>query len=184
MSLPLLILVAVFAIIAFVIAVIGSKRRDDIAIEAKPILTPNEQEFFHRLRRALPNHHIFPQVGLNALLQVTKGTPKQSFYKSLNRFNSKTADFVVCESDTLKVLAIIELDDKTHKHKRQKDAERDAMLQTSGYRTIRFESTRKPLEAEIVNISLKKSHQINFETLKILIINDNFCILEAINSNH
>jgi len=37
-------------------------------IRRKPLLTPNETEFFHRLQRALPSYHVFPQVSFAALL--------------------------------------------------------------------------------------------------------------------
>ena len=36
------------------------------------------------------------------------------------------------------VLAVIELDDKSHQGKETQDAERDAMLERAGYRVIRY----------------------------------------------
>jgi hypothetical protein len=33
-------------------------------IRSKPLLTPNETEFFHRLQRALPAYHVFPRCRL------------------------------------------------------------------------------------------------------------------------
>ncbi len=62
-------------------------------------------------------------------------------------FSQKIADFVVCEPQTMKVLAVVELDDRTHNAER--DAKRDTMLLSAGYRTLRFPSKRKPSEAEI-----------------------------------
>ena len=47
----------------------------------------------------------------------------------------------------MKVLAVVELDDRTHNAER--DAKRDTMLLSAGYRTLRFPSKRKPSEAEI-----------------------------------
>jgi hypothetical protein len=37
-------------------------------IRRKPLLTPNEAEFFHRLQRALPGYHVVPQVSFAALI--------------------------------------------------------------------------------------------------------------------
>jgi len=74
----------------------------------------------------------------------------EEFNASLrNRFDRKVADYVICARNTFQVVAIIELDDRTHDYKKEKDAERDAMLNAAGYRTERFESKKKPSEAEI-----------------------------------
>lgn len=116
-------------------------------IVARPILSDNELEFFHRLHRALPDYHVFPQVAVNALLKVAPAVPKKRYHATRNRFAQKHVDFVVCERDTLAVVAIIELDDRTHVA--EKDMARDRMLEAGGYRTIRFVSKRKPCEAEI-----------------------------------
>jgi hypothetical protein len=35
---------------------------------SKPLLTANEAEFFHRLQRALPGFHVFPQMSFAAFL--------------------------------------------------------------------------------------------------------------------
>jgi very-short-patch-repair endonuclease len=45
------------------------------------------------------------------------------------------------------VVAIIELDDRTHSPER--DKERDALLETAGYRVLRFQSKQKPSIDEI-----------------------------------
>jgi very-short-patch-repair endonuclease len=106
---------------------------------AKRILTDNETEFYYRLQRALPEHHVFIQVSFGALLNASKA-PR-------GYFSQKIADYVVCEPQTMKVLAIVELDDRTHNA--TKDAKRDEMLTSAGYRTIRLQSKRKPSETEI-----------------------------------
>lgn len=115
-------------------------------VVSRPILTDNEREFFYRLCNALPPYHVFPQVSANALLKVNDGTPKQK-YVTRNRFSQKHVDYVVCERETLRVIALIELDDRTHRA--EKDNARDAMFKMAGYVTHRFQSRRKPTEAEI-----------------------------------
>lgn len=112
-------------------------------IVQKCILTDNEIEFFYRLQRALPSYYIFPQVSLGAILDATYETGRQS---TRNSFAQKIADYVVCNS-LMQVMAIIELDDKTHNV--QKDVKRDSMLNSAGYRVIRFQSTQKPTELQI-----------------------------------
>jgi very-short-patch-repair endonuclease len=50
-------------------------------------------------------------------------------------------DYVVC-TRSCEVVAVVELDDKTHS--RAKDQLRDARLQQAGIRTVRFQSRDKP----------------------------------------
>jgi Protein of unknown function (DUF2726) len=116
-------------------------------IRSKPLLTPNETEFFHRLQRALPAYHVFPQVPFAALLTVDRKLSGKARWSIRARFDRKIADFVVCERLSLKAVAIIELDDRTHNPKA--DRERDAITEAAGYQTFRFQSKRKPSEAEI-----------------------------------
>src|SRR5579863_1331397 len=111
-------------------------------IRRKPLLTPNETEFFHRLQRALPAYHVFPQVPFAALLTVDSKLSGKARWSIRARFDRKIADFVVCERLNLKVLAIIELDDRTHDAKADRD--RDAITNVAGYQTFRFQSKKKP----------------------------------------
>ena len=144
MNYILLISVVLLAITVFVLAILTNKKQSDIKIQAKSILTPNELEFFYRLGKALPDYHIFPQVSLGAIL-MTSGNKGR--YVSRNSFSQKIADYIICEKSSMKILAIVELDDKTHN--REKDIIRDKMLSDAGYRTIRFQSKNKPSESEI-----------------------------------
>lgn len=115
-------------------------------IQKKPLLTRNEAEFFHRLQRALPAYHVFPQVPFAALLTVDNKLSRKARWSIRARFDRKIADFVVCERGSLQVVAIIELDDRTHDAKA--DQRRDAITK-AGYQTFRFQSKKKPSEAEI-----------------------------------
>jgi len=63
------------------------------------------------------------------------------------QFDRKIADFVICERGTLNVVALVELDDRTHDVKA--DRQRDAVTKAAGYQTIRYQSRQKPSEAEI-----------------------------------
>jgi hypothetical protein len=118
--------------------------------KAKAVLTPNETEFYLRLKRALPRHIVLAQVSMGALIQpgISSRENNQEFFKLRATFAQKIVDYVVCDAE-LNVLALVELDDKMHD--KQKDAKRDAMTRAAGYTTLRFESRRKPTEAEIAS---------------------------------
>jgi hypothetical protein len=119
-------------------------------LRRKPLLTANEAEFFHRLQRALPGHHIFPQVSFAAFLTDDSQLSKKAQWAVRARFDRKIADFVVCERGTLKIVALIELDDRMHDAK--SDRRRDAITKAAGYQTIRYQSRQKPSEAEIAGL--------------------------------
>ena len=124
----------VLAVIVIAFLMFGGKnkkpKQQHTPISAKPILTKRELQFFAVLEQALPRAYIFPQVSFSAIL-TTKG-----FY-TRSQFNRKIADFVVCD-ERMNIVAVIELDDSSHKGREQQDAVRDAMLNEAGYPVLRY----------------------------------------------
>jgi hypothetical protein len=117
------------------------------ALRAKRLLTDNEHEFLERLRSALPEFRIWPQVAMGALVEVTLPRSHPDFRDVRRQFAEKIVDYVVSKPPRLEVVAVVELDDKTHDPTR--DAKRDALLCSAGIRTVRFQSRAKPTAAEI-----------------------------------
>ncbi len=116
-------------------------------IRRKPLLTGSEAEFFHRLQRALPAFHVFPQVSFAAFLTDDGKLARKAQWAVRAKFDRKIADFVICDRQTLKVVAVVELDDRMHSA--QADRQRDAIMKAAGYQTIRYQSRQKPSQAEI-----------------------------------
>lgn len=111
-------------------------------LRRKPILTEHEKGFFPCLLDALPQHHVFPQVSLDAVMQTAAGLSNGAACSLRNSFSQKHPDFVICEKGSLKVVAIVELDDSWHDA--EKDAERDKMLGAVKYPVLRFTDKDKP----------------------------------------
>lgn len=103
------------------------------AIKPKRILSLNEQPTFIRLQLALPDCIVLTQVAFSALMTA-------SGYATRSLFNRKVADFVVLDQQ-FNIIAILELDDASHQHKQQQDADRDALIAEAGYRVIRYPRT-------------------------------------------
>lgn len=116
--------------------------------KAKELMTNNEIEFFQRLIKAFPQYYVFPQVSLGAILAAAEIDAAQRNGTRMT-FAQKMADYVICNQQ-MKIVAIVELDDKTHN--KEKDDKRDNMLQTAGYKTIRFESKHKPTVEELAKL--------------------------------
>lgn len=103
-------------------------------------MTENEAEFFGRLVVALPDHYIFPQVAMSALLQPASAGTRTAHADRL-RIAQQRVDYVVC-TKSCDIVAIVELDDRTHSV--AKDQLRDARLGQGDIRTVRFQSRSKP----------------------------------------
>ena len=107
-----------------------SATKSDTPIKSSYLLTHHEKTMFGEIRQAVPECQIFVQVALGAILWTkSQGTR--------NKFNRLIADFVVTDND-FNILAVIELDDKSHDNKQEQDAKRDAMVREAGYKVLRY----------------------------------------------
>lgn len=109
------------------------------------LMTANEREFYGRLLAAFPECQIWPQVPLLALLRPDAKGGSRAFWRGFRMISNARVDWVVV--DNLEVLAIIELDDRTHDGR--KDAKRDQILASCGYRIVRFDAKRRPSPKQI-----------------------------------
>lgn len=148
MSMMIILVVGAFLVFALMSAKSNDETKENKegaaeqdVYKARSLMTPNEMEFFERLVKAYPNYYIFPQVAMSGLLdaKTNDGKKVQGIRNSFNRYRT---DFVVFKDS--KVLAIIELDDRTHKGREESDAKKDSMLKKAGYKILRFQSTNKP----------------------------------------
>lgn len=109
-----------------------SQRGRTRRFKGAPLMTGAEQHFYDQLRAAVPDLLIHAQVGMEALVRAVN--PKDRLYIKASRL-----DFVVT-TEKHEVVAVVELDDKTHDtaRKRKSDAHRDANLLDAGYRVFRW----------------------------------------------
>jgi hypothetical protein len=111
--------------------------------KAKRLLSANELEFIARLESAAPELRFHAQVSMGAVLDPAVPRSDGKAYISIRgMFAQKIIDFVAQDKRSGDIVAIIELDDRTHNE--AKDAKRDAMLTSAGYRSIRWNSKAKP----------------------------------------
>lgn len=136
-----LLLVVVFLFIAYVLkAKKKSISGKSFKAERKVPLTEREQDMYKVLKAAFeePTFSVLSQVSMQALITTPRGDKSMR-----NRYDRKYVDFVIC-SPSFFVLAVIELDDRTHNSKTGKDAERDAMLRSAGIETLRYRKIPTP----------------------------------------
>lgn len=106
----------------------GAPTKKDL--RKKPPLTEREQGMFFRLCKTFPEHVVLSQVAFSALL-----VSKQQATR--NGYNRKFADFVLC-TKSFHVVAVIELDDSSHRGREAADSDRDTWLTTAGYKVVRY----------------------------------------------
>jgi very-short-patch-repair endonuclease len=142
MNNSLLIPILVVLVAGFLVALLKNSKRTGRTgtYRQRKLMTDNEAEFFGRLVVALPDHYIFPQVAMSALLETTSSDKKTAHSDRL-RIAQQRVDYVVC-TKRCEVVAVVELDDRTHS--RAKDQLRDARLEQAGIRTVRFQAGQKP----------------------------------------
>lgn len=106
--------------------------------KTRNLLNASERAFFHMLEEAVAGRcYIFSQVSFNALLTHSPWMrSKQWIFAVRRQFNTKFTDFVLCDKNELKVLAIVEYDGAGHRS--NNDRKRDALLRHAGYKVERF----------------------------------------------
>lgn len=115
-----------------------ANKKGTAPIHARQPLTLNEQPTYFRLAEALPDHIVLAQVAFSALLTTRSQATR-------NTFDRKVCDFVIC-TKAFQVLAIVELDDSSHKGKEREDAAREALLTRAGYKVLRYKRTPDPVK--------------------------------------
>ena len=142
--------IAALVIVALgAIALLAMRRGRGPQVKARPLMTENETEFLNRLEAAAPELRFHAQTCMGALLEpvVSRGADRTAYYRIRGAFGQKIVDYVAQRRDDGRIVAIIELDDRSHDP--AKDARRDAMLAMAGYRVIRWQSRQKPDRAAI-----------------------------------
>lgn len=135
---PLLIISIAIIVVLFLIKEIKKGKKVNLIetnlYRKKLVLTRSEIIFFKKLREALsPRYTIFAQVPFSCLVTPKDRSNRELFW----RINQKRVDFVVLD-EKLDTLFIIELDDKSHKMKRDFDFNRDELFLNCGIPTCRF----------------------------------------------
>lgn len=138
--------VIVFAAIVFggLFLWLAANRRPVVHYRKKRLLTGPEQEFFSRLRQALPDCVVCPQIAVSALIEPTgTGLIRKTGYDNIK---GKRVGYAVFD-EQMQLLAVVELDYRSRPSR--KAVARDTYFAEAGIRTLRFQARRLPSEAKI-----------------------------------
>lgn len=119
-------------------------------VRARAPLSRPEQSLYWRLREAFPEHIVLAQVAIAQLLEVENVPNRRAVF---NRYRQLVADFVVC-TPAFGVVAVIELDDRSHQNPGRADADerKSAALGAAGLLLLRFSVTALPTVGELRSV--------------------------------
>lgn len=121
------VVLAVLAVAAVKLNPQGRKDEDYPYNKNQVLFTPAERSFLGVLEQAVGGEYrIFAKVRVADIVSVDSMSNRSAWQRAFNRISAKHFDFVLCSQDDLSVMAVIELDDKSHK--KRKRQERDAFL--------------------------------------------------------
>lgn len=138
-----------FAIVVALLLVLKARRpREDNGpsyVGREALFTPAERSFLGVLEQALDSRYrVFGKVRLGDLVRPAKGLDAGNRTTAWNRINQKHVDFVVCTSDDLEPVGVLELDDQSHSREERAGRDRlvDHALATAGIPVVRFSVKR------------------------------------------
>jgi Protein of unknown function (DUF2726). len=155
---PLIAILIVFGIAATALkAFLGGNRggTEDYPYEREQALfTPAERSFLGVLEQAVDGKlRIIGKVRLADVVKVRKVNNKSAWQKAFNRIQSKHVDFVACDTATLGVKFVVELDDKSHNQSKRQDRDEfiDKVLAAAEIPVFHFAAKRTYTIQELQN---------------------------------
>ena len=116
----LMIVLVIAILLAFVL--LASRRQRGAVTEpgfpytASRLFSTAERSFLGVLQQAVAGQYeVFAKVRLADLLEVQPGLGRSAAQSAFNRIGSKHADFVICDPSDFRTVAVIELDDASHR---------------------------------------------------------------------
>lgn len=116
-------------------------------VRRKQFLTRVEQETLGYLETAFPHFRIHCQVSMGALLSPERWLGRNDALWTHRLYSQKIVDYVLQDRRSGEIIALVELDDATRRHRR--DHARDVLTEVAGYRTIRLGAARRPTLASV-----------------------------------
>lgn len=116
------------------------------------LLSVAEKLFYTTLRQAVNDEfYIFPQINLDKIIFVEKGTGKYlSYYRKMNQYS---VDFLLCDKNSISPVLAIELDDSSHDTEKRQNRDQfvNQALQAAGIKVLRIPCKSGYDVAELIN---------------------------------
>lgn len=132
------------------------------------LFTPAERSFLGALEQATDHQwRVMGKVRLADVLHPQKGLSRSAYFQALNRIAQKHVDFVLCDPQTLRVVGVIELDDRSHERadRQRRDELVDGALAAAGVPLLRV-----PVQSgyKVVDLRQKVAQAFPFTVSKVI----------------
>lgn len=120
------------------------------------LLSPAERSFYGVLEQAINEDvKIFAKVRIADVLTPTASLNKSHWQTAFNKISAKHFDYVLCCKATMKVMAVVELDDKSHHSKaaKRRDLLVDEACASANLRLVRF-TAKETYQIDLVKTDL------------------------------
>ena len=100
-----------------------------------------EEKFLISLDEAVSDkYRVFGKVRVADVITPEKGLDRSNWQVAFNKISAKHFDYILCSKDDLKIVAAVELDDKSHLSKKVKlrDAFLESACESANLKLIRF----------------------------------------------
>ena len=142
-----LVFVFVLAVI-FLIIFLKKKRQGRLQTfpyqSAGVLVTPAERSFLGVLDQVLAKepYRVMAQVRMAEVVTVKKGLQRAEWQRAFNAISRKHVDFVVCRSEDMAIMGVIELDDSSHGkvQRQQRDQAVDSVYKAAGIPMLRVKA--------------------------------------------
>lgn len=112
----------------------------------KTLFTEAERSFLGVLDQCIDpiQYRVFGKVRMADIVEPNPTKNRSEWQKAFNAISAKHFDYVICSSDTLQPVCVIELDDKSHSQKKrqQRDQLLDGICEEAGLSLLRFPAQR------------------------------------------
>ena len=150
----LLIALVTLGVILLMLLVRWLRPRERFPYEPRLLLTPREQAFYFVLESICQRNgwKLLVKLRLADIVAVRKGT--EGYMSYFNRVKAKHTDFVICDPETMEILAGVELDDPSHvrEDRAERDEFVDRVYEAAGIPLIHvwMEAEEEQLEAQLL----------------------------------
>ncbi|MBY0574825.1 MAG: DUF2726 domain-containing protein [Undibacterium sp.] len=117
---------------------LGNGSKTHTTYQKHPLFSPEEARFFKRLRKLLPNCHIFPRVPLSSLIQVQHPQEKQKLSLQ-SQLDSLWVDFAIFNR-SFDLLCVVDLE---HEQKSNEQSVRPLLI-AANIKSLCWEKQRLP----------------------------------------
>lgn len=120
----LALLVVALLVLLVIVGVFG--REEHYPYTRNPVLfSPAERSFLGVLEQAVgAKYRVFGKVRVADVVSAKRLSNRRRWQRAFNRISAKHFDFVLCGKDDLSIIAVVELDDKSHGQRKRRERDR------------------------------------------------------------